>query len=592
MVTTSRLSSWYGAVALGCCYFVLAALTVAFTRFDGGVAFIWGASGLLLARLGQLPVARWPRPILACAVAAAAMCALFGLGLSAVPAMTVFNLSEPVMAALLLRRFVGMSVPTDTVRGVIWFVLAAGVLAPALSGIGGAAAISAYAHVPFAINWLGWFAAHGLGALLMTPLATLCMSGEARRWPRRAGKARTLSTLAMLAVVGAVATFVFSQSRMPILFLPMLPMVFATMRGGRLGAIGGTIILAIIAGVFSARGSGPVHLIQASNGARSIFLQAYIAYAALLVLPIAAILKQRQGLLHRLAESEARYRTIADSLGDAIVDVSIDGTIRYASPAITTLAGLTPDELIGADARCLVHDDDAPTVWATHEAAIGQPGRAFTAQYRGRAQTCGRWFEVSIRVLVAPDGSTLGVVGSIRDITALKNEEQLLQHEAQTDVLTGLPNRRAFQAMLSASLDRAADAPGRDSLAIFDIDRFKAINDTYGHAAGDAVLHAVAKAAEAELRTADRIGRIGGEEFAVLFRGIAPDDAIAAAERLQNAIRALRVPFGDLQSLSVTVSMGLCDVEGDSNIDQLMSRADHALYVAKRSGRDCLEIAA
>jgi diguanylate cyclase (GGDEF)-like protein/PAS domain S-box-containing protein len=565
---------------------------VSFTRFDGGVAFIWASSGILLARLNHLPPSRWFPPIICCGIAVMVMSATVGLGVAAAPWMALANLSEPVMAALLLRRFVGSSAQMDTVRGVTGFLLVAGMLAPALSGIGGATAVSLFAHVPFAANWLGWFAAHGLGALLVTPVAWAAMSGEMLNWRRNALAARTRSTLVMLVLVGVVASLVFSQTRMPILFLPMLPMVFATMQGGRPGAIASTIILAAVAGIFSAQGSGPVHLMQASNGARSIFLQAYIAYSALLVLPVAAILKQRQTLVRRLAASEALYRTIADSLGDAVLDVAIDGTIRYASPVVATIAGIDAGALIGTNARSLVHDEDVDMVWNAHQSALACPGMAYTAQYRGTAQAADKWFEVSIRAVASPDGIALGVVGSIRDITARKSEEQMLQHEAQTDVLTGLPNRRAFQAMLAASLAQAGDHPGRDSLAIFDLDRFKAVNDTYGHAAGDAVLVAVAKAAQAGLRSGDRICRIGGEEFAVLFHGVDLDDATAAARRLQNAVRALRIPFDDGPALAVTISMGLCQVHAASNIGELMARADHELYVAKRSGRDCLRIAA
>jgi diguanylate cyclase (GGDEF)-like protein/PAS domain S-box-containing protein len=587
-----RSSPWYAATVLGCCYFVIAGLTVAFTRFDGGVAFIWAASGLLLARLAQLHVRQWVLPLVTCAVASVAMSALFGVGIADAPAVTMCSLSESIMAALMLRRFVGASVRTDTVRSVGWFLLAAGVIAPAISGVGGAMVISKVSHASFITTWLNWFAAHGLGASLVAPIAHAIMSGDALRWKRRVGARHAASTFATLLLVGAVTALAFGQNRMPLLFLPLLPMVFATVRGGRPGAIGSTIVLAVTAGAFSANGAGPIHLFQASAGARAIFLQAYIAYAALLVMPVAAILTQRRALLHRLRDSEARYRTIADSLGDAVVDVAIDGTIRYASPAITMLTGVSPEALIGADARVLVGDEHAALVWSAHEAAIASPGQSVTVQYRGPAPASERWFEVSVRAAVSPEGEALGVVGSIRDITLRKNEEQQLQHEAQTDALTGLPNRRAFHAMLADAVDRPADEGARDCLAIFDLDRFKSINDTFGHAAGDAVLVAVAKAAQASLRATDRIGRIGGEEFAMLLRGSRPGETTAAAERLQDAIRALRIPVGDGATVTVTVSMGLCETTPFADIDQLMSRADHALYIAKRSGRDCLKIAA
>jgi diguanylate cyclase (GGDEF)-like protein/PAS domain S-box-containing protein len=590
----SRISPWLNAFTLGCCYFVVAALTVTFTRFDGGVAFIWASSGLLLARLSQLSVRRWVAPLVACGIALFVMSTLFGLGIRVAPMLTLVNLCEPVLAALMLRRTVGRSVQTDTGRAVGWFLFVAGVFAPAVSGLAGAAVVSAATGVPFGANFLGWFAAHGLGALLVTPIASVCMSGEARLWYRQAGQSRTLSTTAMLVVVALVTGFVFSQNRLPILFLPMLPMVFATMHGGRLGAIAGTIILATVAGFLSAHGSGPVHLIKTSTGFRTIFLQAYVAYTALLVLPIAAILKQRETLNTRLTESEARYRSIADSIGDGVLDVGVDGTIRYASPAIVSLTGRTPESLIGASAKSLVQEEDLAGVWQAHMDALAHPGLAFGAQYRDSGNS-ERWFEVTIRAVCDQSGTALGVVGSIRDISARKAREHSLKLEAQTDVLTGLPNRRAFLARLGAlqQADRAGSggSGGTHALAIFDLDRFKAVNDTWGHAGGDAVLVAVAGAVQSALRTGDMTGRLGGEEFGAILRVDAMADAGIAAERLQNAIRALRIPF-EGRTLTITASMGLCEIGRFETTDDLMAAADRALYEAKRAGRNCLRIAA
>jgi diguanylate cyclase (GGDEF)-like protein/PAS domain S-box-containing protein len=596
MLITRRLSPPIAAWLLGLVYFVLAAITVAFTRFDGGAAFIWASSGLLLARLCQLPERRWIETLIPCALAIFLMAAIFGLGLAAAPMMTLANLIEPVIAALCLRYLVGAPFRMDTVRSITIFIAVAGLLAPALSGLAGTAIISYFAHGPLWLNWLHWFAAHALGAILFTPVAYVLMSGEALRWKRTAQPSDVISVLGLMALVAAVSALVFGQNRLPILFLPFLPMTFATIRGGRLGAMGSCVMLAIVGGICTAKGHGPVNLISASAGVRAIFLQAYIACAALLVLPIAALLKQRGELTRRLSESEARYRLIADSLGDAVVDVTADGNIRYASPAIANLTGLDPRDLIGKDVRSLVLDEDSSDVWHTHERALANPGGAFIMQYRGPRRDPAQWFEVSIRAVVTGSAEPVGVVGSIRDISNRKAAEERLDHAAHTDVLTGLANRRFFEEIMAKRLGEIGEGGPHASLAIFDLDHFKLVNDSHGHAAGDAVLTAVAAAASSQLRASDLIGRIGGEEFAVLFWGVDAPDAQAAAGRLQSAINGLRVaidgPIGRGMHLTITASIGLAPLRQGETLADLMRRADAALYDAKRSGRDCLRIAA
>lgn len=440
-LTSLTLQLWLVGVA----YFVLAALTVSFTRFDGGAAFIWLSSGLLLAQLTLLPMRQWPAAFLPAAVALFVMSSAFGLGVKAAPMITIANLVEPLVAALAIRRACGMGLRIDTVRAIVVFLLSAGIVGPAISALGGAVVIAAFTGGDVWTNSFTWFAAHGLGTTLFTPLAFIVLSGDIRAWPAKTGK-NHLATLLALALVLLTCLLVFRQNGLPILFIPLLPMTLATITGGGLGAIGSCVILAVVGGLCTAHGAGPVDLIHASAGLRALFLQAYVGCAALLVLPVAALLRQHRDLSDRVAHSEARYRAIADSLGDAVVDVAIDGTIRYASPAIASITGMAPADLIGCSARSLVLEADLASVWHAHEQAIALPGMAFRAQYRGPDLDVICWFEVMIRAVQDANGAPLGVVGSIRDITERKEAETRLNQVAHTDALTGItggPLRRS-----------------------------------------------------------------------------------------------------------------------------------------------------
>ena len=127
---------------------------------------------------------------------------------------------------------------------------------------------------------------------------------------------------------------------------------------------------------------------------------------------------------------------------------------------------------------------------------------------------------------------------------------------------------------------------------MLDIDRFKLINDTYGHAAGDHVLIAVARAVRAVLRSDDLVGRLGGEEFAVVLARQSPSNAFKVAQRLLEAVRTLDIDLDEGRKLAVTISIGTAEVSAHSvGLDGLLLAADRALYQAKDAGRDCVRCA-
>jgi diguanylate cyclase (GGDEF)-like protein len=158
-----------------------------------------------------------------------------------------------------------------------------------------------------------------------------------------------------------------------------------------------------------------------------------------------------------------------------------------------------------------------------------------------------------------------------------------------TDELTGLPNHRSFRDSLSREIKRALRDESALALVLFDIDDFKSLNDTYGHAVGDAILARVAALMRAELREVDLLARYGGEEFALLAPGTSLDGAVAIAEKVRMAISRASFSVLSLEgpcSLRVTVSAGVALFDGDER--RLFNAADRALYGAKSAGKDCV----
>ncbi|MGV8839383.1 MAG: sensor domain-containing diguanylate cyclase [Bauldia sp.] len=173
------------------------------------------------------------------------------------------------------------------------------------------------------------------------------------------------------------------------------------------------------------------------------------------------------------------------------------------------------------------------------------------------------------------------------ELAGMAMEELELRNRASRDALTGCLSRHAFreEAGRVLALSLRHDLPV--GLVAFDVDHFKSVNDTFGHAAGDAVLKAAAATVARTTRRSDVLGRLGGEEFAVLFPNTDLAGAFEAAERMRNALGESVVEIGDGKTLTVTASFGVAALgSGVADVDALLARADEGLYIAKRSGRN------
>lgn len=193
------------------------------------------------------------------------------------------------------------------------------------------------------------------------------------------------------------------------------------------------------------------------------------------------------------------------------------------------------------------------------------------------------------RALLRQAGVALPEPGAGAGAAELQAIIDALCELSERDPLTGLPNRRAFMARLAQELDRSSRSGEVALLLMLDIDHFKAVNDRYGHLAGDAVIRTVADTLKTHIRPMDTVGRLGGEEFGVVFPNCGPGSGAQLAERLRTAVEAAHVPLPDgVTALRVTVSGGGAYAPAwvRSSIEHWMERADRQLYEAKRQGRN------
>jgi diguanylate cyclase (GGDEF)-like protein len=208
------------------------------------------------------------------------------------------------------------------------------------------------------------------------------------------------------------------------------------------------------------------------------------------------------------------------------------------------------------------------------------------------------WIEIYTYPILDLQGNVTHVVEYTRDITDRKKSEEEkrqlienLNYLSTTDSLTGLRNRRALADMLHQEIERSQRYATDLSLILCDLDKFKPINDTYGHAAGDAALQAVAEALKTSLRKADILGRYGGDEFMIILPETSLDGAKMLAEKVRIAVSEIELPVAKNKRIGLAISLGVagCCAPAD-DLDTLVRLADSALYASKQGGRNKVSV--
>ena len=546
-----------------------------------------------MPRLAKLPFSHWPAPVAACVVASAIASSLFGAGpVMAVP-VAVVVVGEAMIGALLLQRFAAGGHYFDDMRQLTRYTLIVGAVMPIVPAFGGAAVGSIAFGMPYGEAWLAWFTVHALGALTFSPIVVLLTEDSGRRRmadfdPHRGGAVN----LAMAVMIVLVVVLALGQTRLPLFFLPLLPLTLLTLHAGRFGAAIGICILAVCGGWLTAAGYGPATLVSEDHVIRLLFFQFYLAVTVVTVLPLAAELNRRKSLTRQLQDSEAMFRLMADRSGDVLLNLDVEGRIRYCSPSIARFGGFDTTSLIGQQSLKLMAEDDRLVAAAVHGRALKRPNKTFVFEYRAlTAPGATTWFETHTRVIVDADGTVTGVVSAARDISHRKRSDAKLVDAANSESLTGLKNRRNFDERLRQAMLSPHRAVDEGCLAILDIDFFKRVNDEHGHPAGDDVLRAVAARLQPMLRANDLVARIGGEEFGLLLSNLQLADADRLCDRLREDVAAQRIDAGGA-ILAVTVSVGIAALADHATIPELLAAADAALYRAKGEGRNCVRLAA
>ena len=301
-------------------------------------------------------------------------------------------------------------------------------------------------------------------------------------------------------------------------------------------------------------------------------------------------LMHAQGEVARLSEREQLFSSLLVSLNAVLWAFNWETRqVLYVSPAYERIFGRSAGLLLSDynQWRDSIYPDDLE--YAERSLAeVLVKGAVEDREYRIiAADGQVRWLSDKCFInRQAEPGRPVIIVGIAEDITDKKQMESELHRLATTDVLTQSSNRRHFFDCARREFEVARQQGSPLAFLLLDIDDFKVINDTYGHPEGDNVLQRIAETGRGTLRRGDVFGRIGGEEFAAVFPGCAPDMAMQVAERLQREIQRLSFSH-EHKAFGITVSQGLTSLTPeDESIDTLFARADAAMYEAKRQGKN------
>lgn len=459
--------TWLVAATL---HFMCAASTVYLTSDGKTIATVWPANAVLLALLLLYSRPRWIT-VLSAGLIGNLLANWLTRGTITGPLLlSLANGSEVAVATLLIRGRLNAFDLLRSTGALLRFILAAGVIAPLISGLLGAGAAMLVYQQHFLLAFRTWFVSDSLGLLVFTPVFLSIFNGQLADCLRSKTGLQRVQALGYLGLVAAIAYLVFVVAELPALFLIYAPVILITFRVGPLGTKMAVMMVAVIGALATTAGHGPIAMVATDPQMKAHLFQTFLAVMLLTCLPVAAEISERNRLAQELAARAAE-----------------------------------------ADA------------------------------------------------------------------------------EAATDMLTGLFNRRGFMRRFPPLI---ADWNTGFCCVAVDVDRFKGINDRWGHPFGDRVLRHIASTMRANTRADDLLARLGGDEFLMILHDEPHRTGEEICTRIQSALRQYPLTADDGTSVMVAISVGIICFEGHEPLEQILAQADRALYEAKRDGRNGMRSAA
>lgn len=295
------------------------------------------------------------------------------------------------------------------------------------------------------------------------------------------------------------------------------------------------------------------------------------------------LIRSYRRVAREASTQQERFRAMVESSSDVILEAGEGSLITWASPSVRDVLGWEPADLVDRHVTDLIHQLDRESARERASALVRAEETGGRDEVRMLTVDGGwLWMSAVWQLMRGPRGERYGVLVSLRDVHADVQRREALAHMAHHDGLTGLLNRDSAYAWMRSELEAAHRTGKHVGVLFLDVDHFKTVNDTRGHGAGDKVLASVAQALTEAVREDDMVARTGGDEFVVALRSVPDRDAVERRARaVLDGVHALD-PHGDD---GISVSIGLAVDDGSSDVDDLVHRADQALFRAKHAGR-------
>ncbi|WP_160770010.1 sensor domain-containing diguanylate cyclase [Alteraurantiacibacter buctensis] len=570
------------ALGVGVLYAPIAIATIFVSSNGHNHAAIWLADAVGLAALLTLPRRDWPFVIIAIVIANHLANditrgfewghILYGMA----------NAGQVLLAGTLVRSR-GAN-PLASAGSLSRFFLWAGLVAP-LCGAAVGSLVSWWLYQqPYDTSMIRWFASNSLGFLVGTPLFRGLFDGSLRISFSQLNATQRQNMAGLLAVFTLIVYTAFSWQRVPLLFLPVCALVMVAVWLGRVGVTVAIMIVALVATATMMSDYGPLDLLAVDDFRKATFFQIYLGLLLATGLLVAAIVTSRGDAMAKLAEREHMLSQLLKHGKEVILSLDAEGRCKFCVGPAKSLLGLASDDIVGCTLVELAQRLGIP--FAVVDASECAARSAPYAQEFQLARARRTWVEVSIAPIIL-DGCLSSSVVTFRDVTMQRVRAEDLQRRAFTDELTQVLNRAGFERQFEHLLQTS----GPLSLALIDLDSFKSINDTFGHSSGDEALAVIADIIGAHTRKEDVVGRIGGDEFAILFR-TEPAIALAACERICKCVEETQIFATDRRLMNVTISCGVATMPPEGNRQALFDAADMALYSVKHHGRNGARLAA
>lgn len=288
-----------------------------------------------------------------------------------------------------------------------------------------------------------------------------------------------------------------------------------------------------------------------------------------------------------LRRNEEKYRLITEHSSDLVSVIDKEGSFHYLSPSHTALLGYQLSVLQSSRLFQLVHPDDRQPLAAELKLLAAKKKVSSLLEFRLRtSRNKYKDMETRMNSILTKDGEVTSFVLAMRDITERKESEKMIYHLAYHDTLTDLPNRRLFMKRLRLEVEEAKKTSAQFAVMFIDLDRFKFVNDSWGHENGDFILTEAARLIKKSLRSTDLVARIGGDEFTVLLRNVTSTEELdRLAKRMQSNFQQPLMVAGQQYTLSCSIGISLFPLNG-KEADELLNKADTALYTVKERGRN------